>query len=235
MIGFSKSESQKIKIDIDKLYHYLQQDNFVLVGGLVIRHHLISRGIDYPPRPINDLDVIVINPSLISTLIQKDFLIYHYHPDNFYLALVDPITKIKIDIFNYDPIPQQMEQIDINNKGVNIISIEDQLVKTVLDIQRISSKFHVDPKQFLDMKLLTKIANIKKSNYIWQSHKFKKYPSDINNAIQRAEKIVAKHPEWLEKNPFRKKAPYKCIDCKNANGFSIDQMNKIYNILGYTE
>lgn len=233
--GFSESESGKIKTHLDRLLHYLKPDGFAIVGGLVIRYHLISKGINYPQRPFNDLDMIIRSPDVVSTAVAKDFLIYHYHPESFFLALVDPISKIKDDIFSFDPAPKQLEQVHFGGRNINVISIEDQIVKTVLDIQRISPETKVDPKQFFDTGLLAQVADMVKANNIWQSYKFEKYPDTINKAIERAEGIAAQHPEWTEEKPFRKPEPYICTSCRSANGFKIVPMGQVYKILGYVE
>ena len=233
--GFSGIESEKIRIHLNKLLPHLKPDDFVVVGGLAIRYHLISRGIPYPQRPFNDLDLIVKSPNVVFPSVSKDFLICHHHTDDFYLALVDPISKTKVDIFSYDPAPKRLERVSLDNRHINVVSVEDQLVKTVLDIQRISSEAHVDPKQFFDTKLLVQISDLQRANKVWQSHKFKEYPSDIEEAIGRAEKIAVDHPEWVEEKPFRKPKPYACTSCCSTNDFEIVPMEVVYKALGYIE
>lgn len=56
--GFSESETQRIQRHLEKLFPHLEQGRFTIVGGLAIRYHLIERGINYPNRPFNDLDII---------------------------------------------------------------------------------------------------------------------------------------------------------------------------------
>lgn len=235
IVGFSKSESERIITHFNKLLAYLSPDNFVVVGGLAIRYHLISRGLSYPQRPFNDLDIIVKSSSIFSPSVSKDFLIYHYHPDHDFLALVDPVSRTKVDIFRYDSAPKKVVQVAFANKNINVVSAEDQLARTVSEIQRISSEAHVDPKQFLDTKLLFKIADLRKADRIWQSYKFNKYPQSLKKAIERAELIAEKHPEWITEYPFRKPKPFKCPDCKDMNGFQVAPMEEIYKILKYIE
>lgn len=233
--GFSKLDKNKIKIHLIKLFPYLKKDGFVIVGGLAIRYHILSHDLSYPKREFNDLDIIVKNPRVISPKIAKDFLIYHYHPDNFYLALVDPETKTKVDIFDFYPAPKKTVKVIFNKEKINIVSIEDQLVKTVLDINRISQKAKVDPKQFFDTKLLLKIADLKKTDELWRKNKFKSLPKSLEDAIKRAQDLTKQHPEWLKEKPFRKPKPYNCLNCKSIDGFKIIPIEKVYRILGYVE
>lgn len=233
--GFAKSEQKKIKLHLKKLFPYLKKDGFVIVGGLAIRFHALSNNLSYPKREFNDLDIIVKNPGVVSTKISKEFLVYHYHPDDFYLALVDPETKTKVDIFNFYPAPKETIKVIFNEEKINIVSVEDQLAKTVLDINRISKKTKVDPKQFFDTKLLLEIVDMRKADKLWKKNNFQNLPKTLNGAISRAKDLSKKHPGWLKMKPFMKTRPYKCLKCKSSNRFNIVPMEKIYNILGYVE
>ncbi len=234
-VGFTKAETKKITTHLNKLLPYLKPGSFVIVGGLAIRYHLITHGISYPQRPFNDLDIIVKNKNVVSPEVAKDFLVYHYHPENFFLALVDPESKTKVDIFNFEPKPSSILSVAFGDTYVDIVSIEDQLVKTVLDLQRISPKAKVDPKQFLDTNLLMQIADLSKADRGWRAKKFKDYPKTIIQAVQNAQSIAKKHPEWIKQSPFKKSKPYHCPFCKSEDGFKVEPMVKIYKLLGYVE
>lgn len=162
-------------------------------------------------------------------------MIYHYHPDDFFLALVEPITKTKVDIFNFYPKPSEIVKVDFEGEKINIVSIEDQLVKTVLDINRISKNKKVDPKQFSDINLLLKIANRKKAEKLWIENNFENLPNSLEDSIKRAQMLSKKHPEWLKSKPFRRLKPYKCLKCKSTRAFKIEPMENIYRILKVVE
>lgn len=233
--GFSKKDQKKIKVHLRKLFPYFKKDKCVIVGGLAIRYHALSNGLPYPKREFNDLDIIVKDPEVVSPQIEKDFLVYHYHPKDFFLALVDPETKTKVDIFNYYPAPKKTVQVNFGDEKINLVSIEDQLIKSVLDINRISKKAKVDPKQFFDTKLLLKIADLKKSDELWRKNKFKGLSKSLEDAIKRAQDLAKKHPEWIKEKPFERPKPYNCLNCKSIDGFKIIPMEKVYRILGYVE
>ena len=91
----------------------------------------------------------------------KNFYIGHFHQlseTRFYLTLVDAETKLKTDLFDYIIPPQKVIYVDFKSGKIPVISVEDQLVKTIIDIMRISKTARVDPKQFTDAHLLLKIA-----------------------------------------------------------------------------
>lgn len=235
--GFSEEDSKRIEKHLSKLIPYLTPNKFVIVGGLAIRYHLQKAGIPYPQRPFNDLDIIAENLDVVHPDIKNDFLVYHFHQkgDSFYFALVDEETKTKADIFDYENPPDKVIEVPFENGSVKIASIENQLVKTVYDLQRISDEFKVDPKQFLDSKLLSQIADIARADKLWKRIRRKEHPESITDAIKEAESIQQKHPEWVKKSPFRKPSPYHCPDCVKSEKFPLDSMDRIYKVLGYIE
>lgn len=234
--GFSKSESERIDLHLSKLLPHLTPNRFVIVGGLAIRHHLQQAGIAYPPRPFNDLDIIAEDIDVVNPNIKSDFLVYHFHNKGnfFYFAFIDKESNTKVDIFDYETAPDEVVEVSFKDTIVKIVGVEDQLAKTVYDIQRISEEAKVDPKQFLDAQLLSQIADMEKADELWKKRR-KEYPESISDAIQRAESIKQAHPEWIQESPFKKSNPYKCPDCVESENFPLDSMDRIYKVLGYVE
>lgn len=235
--GFSEEDSKRIEKHLAKLIPHLTQNKFVIVGGLAIRYHLRQAGIPYPARPFNDLDIIAESLGVVHPDIKNDFLVYHFHQkgDSFYFAFVDEETKTKVDIFDYENPPDKVIEVPFGNRSVKLASMEDQLAKTVYDLQRISEEFKVDPKQFLDAKLLSQIADTARADELWKRIRKKEHPESIIDAVQKAESIKQRHPEWVKKSPFRKPSPYHCQDCVKSEEFPLDSMDRIYNVLGNIE
>lgn len=220
---------------LQKILPHMKKEQFLVVGGLAIRYHLNQHGVTYPLREFNDLDLKAFSIDVIKPSVQKDFLIYHYHPlknGSFFVALVDPGTKIKVDIFDTTIKHEEYTVLPFHEWKLKIVAIEDQLVKTVYDIGRISEESKVDPKQFSDTDLLLKIANIEKAQKIWGERNYKNYPSSINEAIERAKQIAKEHPEWLKEKPFRRPEPYVCPSCENTSDFKVTPMEEVYKVLG---
>lgn len=222
ILGFSKKDNQKVKAVLKKLLKHLNLKNVTLVGGLAIRHQILKEGHFYPKRSFNDLDLVVKSPKDVYKSVCSDFLIYHYHPlknSHFYIVLLDPKHKIKIDIFDNSTPPIKPETVVFNNLKLKIRSCEDQLTRTVLDLLKVTKNEEIDPKQFSDAKLLLKIA-----------------PSQtLNQQLNQAEEIVKKSPKLLLQKPFHKPKPYKCSACVKVKSFPITPMENIYQILGYVE
>lgn len=236
--GFSRTDTRRIESHFSRLLPYLDTSKVWIVGGLAIRYHLAKHGVRYPIRKFNDIDLVVEDPTAVSPEVKKEFLIYHYHPiknNSFYIVLIDPSTKTKVDIFDPTTPIEYSQPVNFQGYDIKITGLEGQLVKTVYDIQRISKKTKVDPKQFLDTDLLIEIADMDLADRIWRKRRYSKYPTSIYLAIKRAKKIAKLHPEWVKEHPFKKSKPYKCGDCRSGDGFIVEDMEKIYQILGYVE
>lgn len=235
--GFSESESERVNKHLSKLVKYLTPGKFVIVGGLAIRYHLQTAGIDYPQRGFNDLDLIAENADVVHPGIAHDFLVYHFHQDgnSFFFALVDEETKTKVDIFDWGNPPDNVMEVPFESGVLKIVSVEDQLAQTVRDIQRISEEAKVDPKQFSDAQLLSQIADMEKADELWRKRRNPEHPESIFDAIKKAEEIKQEHPEWVQVGPFHKPGPYDCSGCVRSEKYPLDPMDKIYSILGYVE
>ena len=59
VVGFTQSEKERIEKHLLRLIPHLIKDEFILVGGIIIRYYLTKKNIDYPPRPFNDLDILI--------------------------------------------------------------------------------------------------------------------------------------------------------------------------------
>lgn len=239
LMGFSKKDRRKIITHLKRLLSHLDLKRIVFVGGLVVRYHITQAGISYPLRPMNDLDILAEDIGVVSPEVKDEFLVYHHHPPNkkgnFYLVLVDPRSKTKIDIFDYSLAPEEVQEVPFEKYLLRVISAEDQLVKTIFDIQRISENAKVDPKQFCDARLLLQIVDVSKADMFWKRKKFQGLPNSLIDAFQRAEAIAKQHPEWLQEKPFRKIKPYRCPECVSTQELPITPMEEIYKILGYIE
>lgn len=229
--GYSPSETEKVKTHLERLLPHLTAERFVIVGGLAIRRGLISRGIDYPQRTFNDLDIIVEEESVVHPSITQDFLVSHHHPD-FYFALVDPVSKTKIDVFNWAVPPFSTEKIQFGNNSVHITDLENQLTVTVFDLLKASDEIKRDPKMISDMELMLSVADLKKVQQIWQK---REQPTNFSDSVEQVRRLYSQHPEFFKEKPWHKPKPYQCKECINTSDFPLTPMEKVYKVLGYIE
>ena len=229
--GYSPSESEKIRAHLERLLPHLEPEKFVIVGGLAIRHGLVSRGIDFPQREFNDLDIIAQEESVVYPSITQDFLTYHHHPD-FYFAFVDPISKTKVDVFDWSKPPFYKEAVNFQGRKLLVRSLEDQLTVIVWDVLQASNEIKRDPKMISDMELMLSVSNAQILAEIWQKRSQK---SSFLEAVENARRLFKEHPEFFKEKPWHKQAPYKCPNCISTKDFPLTPMEKVYKILGYVE
>lgn len=232
--GFNDIDSARIGMFLNKLLTNLDPGNFVIVGGLAIRYHLVNHNIPFKPKAFNDLDIVVKECSILKPDYFKGFIIYHYHPKSFFLVLVDEETKIKCDVF-LDPQLNDFVNVPFGNIAVQVATPEGQLVKTVLDTTKILSDIAVDPKQFIDAKLLMETADMGEVDDLWKKGEGFKIATDLKKAFGLTERRAKLRPDLLVDHPFRKTASFKCRDCESVDGFVVTPMEKIYRVLGYVE
>lgn len=238
--GYFNEEKKKVEQLLSALLPYLVPNRFILVGGISTRYSAVRSKKMFPKRPLNDVDILIENKDVLLPSVTNDFLIYHYHPNqnyngSYYIALVCPNTKTKIDFFDYSNKPDKVYRLKFGEYFVDVQSAEDQLVNTVHQIQRISSRDKVDPKQISDLKLLNRISNKNISEKIWMKKHFKEHKIDLKKAIERGLKLARECPDWLQVKPRRKGEPYVCKDCVNTTDFPITPMGTIYKLMGYVK
>lgn len=238
VLGFT-DEGNKTAVGIlERLMPHFIAGNLVIVGGLATTHHLLSRGITSTQRSFNDLDIMIKDPAEMKPSITDEFLIYHYHPlkgTSFYILLVDPQTRVKIDVFDYDPPPVQPEVVQVAGYSVPIRGVEDQFTKTLFDLMRITTPHRTDPKQFSDARLLMQIADLERAQQIWAKRYSSIYSFSIAEAMSKAEEGRLKYPDRVFEHPYRRSEIYTCGECKEVPGFPITPMERIYDLLGYVD
>lgn len=236
IVGYPPEDIDRIETHIKKLLKHFKPQDFAIVGGLAIRYHLISHGINYPTRPFNDLDMIVENIGRVPVSVMQDFLLFEYHPPKpsgyFIVKLVDEESRTKVDIFPFYPSsPERFVNVPFFGQEINLVGVEDQLVKTLYDALRASPENLVEPKQFSDTKLLASIADLTKASKIWKEKDYPDRPKDFADALKEAERVAAEHPEWLQEKSHIK--PFKCSECQPPPGFEITPMEKIFEVLDW--
>lgn len=237
-LGFSDQDTQKILGVLSRFIPHVVQENLVIVGGIAKRHHLIRHGIPYPQRPFNDLDFMIRDKSEMKPSIAREFLITHYHlPRNtsFFAGLVDPQTRVTIDVFDYYHPPIDPEEVQIDGFQLKIRGAEDQLTKTVYDLMKITKEHTLSPKEFDSADQLLQVVDLEKAGRIWRMKYIFLYPFSITEAIQRAKDERDKYPERVFEFPSRITEPYNCLECTEVPGFSLTPKEEIIKLLGYVD
>lgn len=237
-LGFSEQETQTAVGVLTKFISHVATENLVIVGGLARRHHLTRYGIDYPQRPFNDLDFMLGDRSDMRPSITTEFLIAHYHlprGTSFFAGLVDPQTKVTIDVFDNFHAAIDPEEVQIAGFQFKIRSAEDQLTKAVYDLMKITRGHSVGPKEFDSADQLLEIVDLEKTERIWKMKYTPLYPFSLMEAIGQAKDARGKNPQSVFEFPLRTTEPYDCLECTEEPGFALTPKEEIIRVLGYVD
>ncbi len=215
--GFMPEEAADIAGFVSALSSYLDLDSHVYGGELAARY-LADRSLrPNPDRPLTDIDVLVPGFSAVDTNIVTRFLIAHHHASisdsGFYLAAIDPQTRITANIYSA-PFPQYRLEVPLGFLNVPVSSTEGLLAATVWDLQRIvgDEPEPVRASQIDDIDMLLRIAHMETVEAAWQQLQ---HPDGIpfDQAIKDAMDAAALHPDLLVQNPSRSQPQANCTDC----------------------
>jgi hypothetical protein len=230
---------------LKKLLPHLDVQKIMLVGGIAMRHHLLSSNINMPKvSGDEDIDIIAKSPSVVKKSITKDFLIWHYHnhpnherlPDDFYFAIVDSKEKCKVDIFDFKPYYPQ-ESVDVKFGGVTLKTrtVEDQLVIGVLELARIMNDATVEPKKTPELIWLLQICDLEKVEKLWRTHPFNKWKTSFIETLNNSINYIASHPQLVLKNvpskEIAQKKYSKCSVCLDSSDFPLAPLEKVKKAL----
>lgn len=249
--SFGEGNKEDVKSCLLKLLPHVNFNDLILCGGFAVRYHLKKNGVDFNyDREFNDLDFLLKEVADLKPSVSQDFITYHYHDyadkkeehaDDLFIALVDEVSKIKLDMFSYAPYtPFDPEDIEFEGIKLKIRNPEDQLATQILESAVILEGGTIDPKWIENIEGLLKVSNPNKTDrYFHNKHYYngKKENPFVESALEVYEKIrnqVKVKPEVLVAKSTRR-APYKCELCENKNGFTVSPMEQVYKILGYTE
>ena len=249
--SFGSQNKEKVKSTLLKLLPHVNTNNVILCGGFAIRYHLKKNNMEFNyERDFNDLDLMLKEILDLTPSVAKDFMVYHYHDysdkksehlDDLFVALVDENTKIKVDIFSYNPYtPFDPEEIEFEGFKLKIRNPEDQLATQVLESAGTLEGSKIDPRWIENIEGLLKISDLEKANkYFHDKHFFNDkgenpFTESILEVYEKIKKQLSEKPELLVSKPC-KRDPYKCDLCEDRNGFTVVPMEQVYKVLGYTE
>ena len=215
---YSPEDHEKATQVLSDLIKHLKSGEFVIVGGMAIRLSMALAHVPYPQRPFHDLDVVGKNYGVLLPSVIDDFDIEaNYPPENpevqrFWVGLTHKKTTtpekpgVHVDFFDPQMFPEETFDVHFGQEVLKVQSAEDQFVKTVFDVCRISKETKVAHKQFDDAELLLQIVNKKKADEIWHKKReqvgFTHYPETIFKALELAKQIRKDHPDWSVEDPF---------------------------------
>lgn len=235
--GLDDEVRRKAETHLTRLVPHLKPDRFAVVGGLAVNFLAVLGGVAFRRGEFNDLDLVITEAGAVLPTIVNDFMIAHHHFDENdksleYFALVDRESRTKSDIFPNFPPRKSFVRAKVGDFSINVSTAEDQLVKTVQDLQNFSERRPADSKFYSHLKLLREIADFNKASGIWEELAKKDYPRTLKEAIDGADRKAEEHPDWLRDSSFKKLKPDKCEECVVTIDYPLTPLEEVYKVLG---
>jgi hypothetical protein len=211
---FDTPEVSRLAGCLSRLLPHLRSDGIAITGSVAMEIGLARAG--HPPSPlaITDLDLVARDLEVVSPGVGAQFLISHYHvpqPDapKFMVQLVDPIGRIRIDIFpDLVGSIEEAQTVAIGEHVLKVLTLQTIFDHKALTLERASEARPVDPKHDADARL-------------------------IGRLVSREPPAIA--PEALRPDVYGGGADLKCRRCQASGDvrFPLASRQKVFEILGY--
>lgn len=220
--GLSAPDTNRTVSALRALIPYLPPDDWQLVGGLVVRHHLHDRDAEVPVRSFNGLDVAVTggmdqlrtrSSGPHSRHFEGVFHMVHYHPHEPgatvpYAALIHRDTGVKINIFPARHNEPGVLVELVPGLKVPVQALAQQAVSLLQDLLKLDRDppEAVDPKQFGDMERLWNAVEsdpgmLAAINAAWRNRHPKEMRS-FEEAWVRAQILSHRFPRLVKRNRY---------------------------------
>lgn len=155
---FDTPEVSRLAGCLSRLLPHLRSDGIAVTGSVAMEIGLARAG--HAPSRLAITDLEVVSPG-----VGAQFLISHYHvpqPDapKFMVQLVDPIARIRIDIFpDLVGSIQQAETVTIGEHVLKVLTLQTIFDHKALTLERANEARPVDPKHDNDARLIGAIIS----------------------------------------------------------------------------
>ena len=213
-VGFCDAEMERLSACLARLLPNLRQDEVAITGGVAIQMGMARLGREGMRKTITDLDMVVSALESVLPSSADTFLVSHYHSvrpgvPKFMVQLVDPVTRIRIDIF--PDLVRSLERsraVEVGPFQVRSLTLEDILDHKLLTISKASPASPVDPKHADDA-------------------------SALGELLQRPVPVI--RPDSLAKDVYGLDVGEICQRCvlSSSDGFPLASKDEIFRLLGY--
>lgn len=233
---------EKIRVEgfWNKFAPLMDWDKTVICGGLAIRHYLGERD-----RKFNDVDVAVSSLVAVKGRVSDDFLVSHFHDyqisgleghnDEFYLVLIDPVNRVKVDIFDGNRYPVDRVEVEVQRRKVSIQSLECQLAVSMFEVTGVLKGETVEQKRLTDVEGMLKLADIKKSEQMWRMVRDNHFGLSLEEIWDQIKQFIKKNPKLVVENRFKRHSGYKCEYCLTDVRYPLTSLDNVAKIMGYVE
>ena len=212
---FPCGEMGRLSACLGRLLPHLGENDVAITGGVAIQIGMAELGHVGSREAIADLDMVAGSLDAVPSNVAEDFLVSHYHAvqpgvPKFMVQLVDPVTRIRVDIFpDLAGSLTRSSEVRIGGHVARVLALEDILEHKLLTISKASSTSPIDPKHADDAYALGQLLRRNVPAVDDGSLVKDVYGSDADLVCRRCE--LSPHP-----------------------GFPLAPKNEIFRLLGYT-
>ncbi len=155
---------RQLEMCLKRLRRHLDFDAVALTGGVAIEAHLRRSGLPRRARPPHDVDLVAHSRAVISPSVTSEFLVSHFHAPHpgypkFLVQLVDPDSRLRVDIFPGHPKAiEQAEWRHVSGVRVRVLGLNVLLDHKVELLASATPDRPVDEKHFADAVLLGQLC-----------------------------------------------------------------------------
>ena len=168
--GINTNDEPRFAACIQKVARFLYPKSFAVCGGVAVQLLVAKHGLSRPDARVKDLDILAADLDVFPPERFDGWLLSHFHrPHPGYnkhlVQLVDPETRLRVDIFNdaqgkwRDSAPHQF-----GDASVLVLDARQVLAHKVGLLERASVERPIDYKHLEDARLL---ASILKESAPW--------------------------------------------------------------------
>jgi hypothetical protein len=158
--GFSTIDADRLSVCLGRLTPHLQLSAVALTGGIAMQVGLTGLGHASGRNRIADLDFVATSLEAVSASVVGPFLVSHFHVlrpgvPKFMVQLVDPESRLRIDIFPdlAGSIPNA-QVTAIGAYQLPVLPLEKIFEHKVQALSRASAAAPIDPKHAHDARVL---------------------------------------------------------------------------------
>ena len=162
---FATPEVARLAGCLSRLLPHLDADGVAITGSVAMEIGLARAGHPGARRTITDLDLVASDLDVVSPGVASAFLISHYHvpePDapKFMVQLVDPVARIRIDIFpDLAGSIGQAQTVTIGDHAVKVLTLASIFDHKAQTLASASAARPADPKHRRDAETLQGIVS----------------------------------------------------------------------------
>ncbi len=233
-VAFVAEDVKRIQRTFQRLAKYLP--SYALTGGIATIYYFGKYDFLLQKRDLNDLDVVTSDPNELLSSVKQDFLISHYHPKNhkgkFHIMLVDPKTKLRIDIFPYlTNAHARLKTVVIKGQSFSILSLEDLVCRLLSNCVDVIRGKTVDPKYVLNMLSLMGICDKSLVREVWNEYKKEEEHFDVT--YWKVVTSIKDEPNLLQKTIYSQDLNFICEACDPRKNLPLATNQQIYDLIGY--